>query len=305
MCAMDLPSGLRMRPLTMADAVPVANLVRASEIHDVGEALIDDEDIVGDWQRPSFDLASQSVGIVDDGIGDKGTLIAFAEVFKGRYADATVHPDHRGRGIGTALARWAQDRARADGGTRVGQPVPSGGDAERLFESLGYHECWTSWVLELPGGSVIEPQPLPAGYAIREMRAGDERAAYQLIEDAFNEWPDRQPTTFDDWAAGVVLRPGFEPWQLRLVCNAGDTPVGVSFLIVSGDCGFIDKLAVRADQRGRGLARALLVDSFDVARSRGAQRSELSTDSRTGALGLYLRVGMEVTSVWRHLAIDV
>ena len=183
--------------------------------------------------------------------------------------------------------------------------MPSGGDAERLLESLGYHERWKSWVLELPGGAVIEPLPLPPGYAIRETRAGDERAAYQLIEDAFNDWPDRQPSTFDDWAAGVVLRPGFEPWQLRLVCDAADTPVGASFLILSGDCGYVDTLAVRADQRGRGLARALLVDSFDVARLRGAQRSELSTDSRTGALGLYLRVGMEVTSVWRHLAIDV
>ena len=35
------------------------------------------------------------------------------------------------------------------------------------------------------------------------------------------------------------------------------------------------------------------------------ERSELSTYSRTGALGLYLRVGMEVTSIWRHLAIEV
>ena len=300
MCAMDLPPELQTRPLTIEDAVPVANLMRASEIHDVGEALIDDEDIVGDWQRPSFDLASQSVGVLE-----RGTLVAYAEVFKGRYADATVHPDHRGRGIGSALAGWTQDRARTDGGTLVGQPVPSGGDAERLLEILGHHERWKSWVLELPGGSVIEPQPLTPGYAIREMRAGDERAAYQLIEDAFNEWPDRQPSTFDDWAAGVVLRPGFEPWQLRLVCDGVDTPVGVSFLILSGDCGYVDTLAVRADQRGRGLARALLADSFEVARLRGARRSELSTDSRTGALGLYLRVGMEVTSIWRHLAIEV
>jgi GNAT superfamily N-acetyltransferase len=183
--------------------------------------------------------------------------------------------------------------------------VPSGGDAERLLESLGYHERWMSWVLELPEGSVIEPQHLEPGYAIREIRNGEEQAAYQLIEDAFNEWPDRQPTTFDDWAAACVLRPGFEPWQLRLVSDPADTPVGVSFLIVSGDCGFIDKLAVRADHRGRGLARALLADSFEVSRSRGARRCEVSTDSRTGALGLYHRVGMQITMTWRHLAIDL
>jgi GNAT superfamily N-acetyltransferase len=148
-------------------------------------------------------------------------------VFKSRYADAMVHPDHRGRGIGAALSGWTQDLARAGGGTLVGLSVPSGGDAEHL----------------------------KPGYAIREIRAGDEQAAYQLIEDAFNEWPDRQPKSFDDWAVTSVLRPGFEPWQLRLVCDPAGTPVGVAFLIVSGDCGFVDRLAVRADQRGLGLVK--------------------------------------------------
>jgi mycothiol synthase len=79
MCPMDLPPGLQMRPLTMDDAIPVANLIRASEVHDVGEALIDDEGIVGAWLRPSFDLASQSVGVLD-----RRALIAYGEVFKAR-----------------------------------------------------------------------------------------------------------------------------------------------------------------------------------------------------------------------------
>jgi len=282
----------------MDDALPVAELRRTGEVNDLGEAFIDDEDVLGDWQRPGFDLASQSIGVLDG-----QTLGGCAEVFRSRDAYATVHPDYRGRGIGAALCGWTQDRARAGGGTLVGQTVPSGGDAVHLLERLGYHECWTSWMLELPAGSVIEPRPLEPGYAIREIRAGDERAAYRPIEDAFSERPDRQPTTFDDWAAATVLRSGFEPWQLRLVCDPAGTPVGVSFLIVSGEGGFIDKLAVRADQRGLGLARAMLADSFEVSRSRGARRSELSTDSRTGALGLYQHVGIQVTMTWRHLAI--
>ncbi len=64
-------------------------------------------------------------------------------------------------------------------------------------------------------------------------------------------------------------------------------------------------LAVRRDRRGLGLARALLADAFATARAHGATRSELSTDTRTGALGLYERVGMQVRSTWVHRATDL
>ena len=51
--------------------------------------------------------------------------------------------------------------------------------------------------------------------------------------------------------------------------------------------------------------RALLVDAFERARDHGATVSELSTDSRTGALGLYEHVGMQVTQTWRHWMTDL
>ena len=38
-------------------------------------------------------------------------------------------------------------------------------------------------------------------------------------------------------------------------------------------------------------------------RAHGATASALSTDSRTGALGLYERIGMRVTSTWLHRAV--
>jgi hypothetical protein len=47
----------------------------------------------------------------------------------------------------------------------------------------------------------------------------------------------------------------------------------------------------------------MLVDAFAVARAHGATRSGLSTDSRTGALGLYEKVGMVVASNWVNRAI--
>jgi GNAT superfamily N-acetyltransferase len=102
-----------------------------------------------------------------------------------------------------------------------------------------------------------------------------------------------------------MQRPGFEPWNLRVVVDDAGDVVGAAFVILSEGVGFVEKLAVRQDRRGLGLGRALLADSFALAREHGATRSELSTDSRTGALDLYQRVGMEVTSVWVNRAIDL
>jgi GNAT superfamily N-acetyltransferase len=273
----------------------------ACEQHDVGEALIEEADIVGDWQRPAFDLPTQTVAVLD---GER--LVAYAEVYQARWADAAVDPAYRGRGIGTALSHWTQQVAARDGGSLVGQPVPGDSAGERLFSALGYRALWTSWVLEMPAGRAITPQAFPKGYAIREAAdENDHRAAWTVNEDAFLEWSERERASFEEWSATVVRRPGFEPWQLRLVTDVEREIVGMAFVVVSNGCAYVDRLAVRRDERGRGLARALLVDAFEVGRAHGGERSELSTDSRTGALGLYEKVGMQVTSVWRHWAADV
>ncbi len=302
---MDLPAGLTSRPLTPDDAAAVTAVIAQSELHDVGEVVIELADIVSGWGRPSFDVGDSTLGVFD---GDR--LIAYGEHSGGHRSDAAVLPSHRGRGIGTAVAAWIRDKARSRGAEAVGMPVPAGSDGERLLRALGYQVRWQSWVLALPEGATIPDRPLPQGYSLRTVSGdADVRAAWQVVEDAFLEWSDRERQAFDDWAATVTGRPGFQPWRLRLVVDPTGAVVGVCHVVVSDAeqqaCGFIDKLAVRRDQRGRGLAQALLADAFAAARAHGAQRSELSTDSRTGALSLYERVGMLVTSRWVHLGIEL
>jgi GNAT superfamily N-acetyltransferase len=298
---MPLPDGLRARPLVMSDAAAVTAVFAASELHDTGEVAVELEDIEGDWQRPSFDLASESMGVFE---GE--TLVAAGEVYKGRRADVSVHPDHRGRGIGSWFVAWTEQCARSRGSHLVGQTTPAGSPGEALLRARGYRQGWTSWVLQVPEGSPIEPQQLPDGYLLRDFVPGqDDDTAFSLVEDAFNEWPDRDPSTFGDWAANTIRRPGFEPWQLRLAEDGAGVPVGACFLILASDTGYVDQIAVRRDQRGKGVARALLVDAFQRARERGARKSELATDSRTGALGLYEHVGMKVTQTWRHWMTDL
>lgn len=218
-----------------------------------------------------------------------------------------MHTAYGNRGIGSWLAAWTEDLARREGGSMVGQSRFAGGGGDRLLRGRGYREIWTSWVLEVPADAPIEPQPLPPGYGLRTFVPGqDAEIAYRLIEDAFNEWPDRTPQPYADWRPRIVGRRGFEPWQVRFVTDPDGLPVAVACTILDvANCAHVDQIAVRADQRGRGLARALLVDAFENGRIRGATRSDLSTDSRTGALGLYLRVGMVVTQTWHHLGLDL
>ena len=100
----------------------------------------------------------------------------------------------------------------------------------------------------------------------------------------------------------MTLRPGFEPWNLRLVLDPDGEVVAMAMVQLAETTAFIARLATAKEQRGRGLAQALLVDAFAVGREHGALRSELSTDSRTGALGLYEKVGMVATSTWVNRA---
>ena len=295
---MDLPDGLTSRPLQLADARAVYEVMAAQELHDVGEVVIEEADIVGDWQRPSQDVSATTIGAFD---GDR--LVAYGEVAATWHGDAAVHPDYRGRGIGTAIAHWTQQRARDKGGTVFGMPVPVGSDGDRLLEFLGYFVRWHSWVLQLPEGKEIEAQPLPMGYAIRSaVTEADQRAAHEVIEDAFLEWSERERQSFEDFAARTMLRPGFQPWNLRIVSDAEGAVVGACHVQLAEQCGYVNAIAVRKDRRGLGLARSMLVDAFGLARDHGATRSELSTDSRTGALGLYEKVGMQVIMDWVNRA---
>lgn len=298
--ALDLPAGLTTRPLVPPDAAAVTALMAAEELADVGEVVIEEADIVADWQRPGYDVSAHTVGVCDD-----GRLVAYAEVGPDGRGDAAVHPDHRGRGVGTWLARWTQDKARETGCAVVGMPVPQGSPADRLLESLGHHVRWTSWVLELPEGASVPDRPVPAGYAVRAATEAEWKAAYTVNEDAFLEWSERTRNTFEDWQSQVVRRPGFEPWHLRVVTDPAGEVVAMALLQLHDGQAYVARLATRADQRGRGLAQALLVDAFTTGARHGARRFELSTDSRTGALGLYEKVGMQVTSVWLNRAIDL
>ena len=214
---MDLPAGLSAAPYTAEALDAVFAVAAAQQQHDIGRVDVERADFEADWQRPSFDFATMTMGVYD---GDR--MVAFAELIGAGRGEAGVLPEYRRRGIGTALARWLEGAAREHGYPAIGGPVPQGSDGDRLLEKLGYRVRWTSWVLALPEGTTIPERPLPAGYAIRAATPDDYEAVWNVVEDAFLEWSVRDRESFEDFLAVTVRRPGHEPWMLRVVTD----PVG-------------------------------------------------------------------------------
>jgi mycothiol synthase len=295
-----LPEGLTTRPLSLADAEAVQAAIAAEEVVDLGEPEMTVEDVLADWQRPSYDIAASTVGVFD---GD--LLVAYGDHSDTDVAYTAVLPSYQGRGIGTAIAHWLQARARAAGSPRIGTQVPEGSAADRLMRDLGYEVRWTAWDLELPPEREISARPLPEGFVLRDAEEADREAAWTLVEDCFLEWSERERMSLADFGARVWDRPGFEPWNLRLLVSPGGELVGATHVFLSGDGAYVARIVVRPDHRGRGLAPAMLVDAFARAREHGAVRCYLSTDTRAGARGLYEKVGMEVASTWVNRAITL
>lgn len=292
-----LPAEFRTASLSMDDAGAVAALIGAEEVVALGMAEITTADIVSGWQRPSFDVSTSTIGVYDG-----GQLIGYAEYSGGDRCDVAVDPAHHHRGIGRALAGWVREQARAAGALRVGMQIPEGSAADQFLQRHGYEVQRVAWDLELPAGVRLDEEP-PDGYSLRTATTDDHDAVWELLEDAFGEWSDRAKLTLADFLALTVQRPGFVAEQLRVATTDRGQIVGAAFAVLDDDVGAVDRLAVRPEYRRRGLARALLADTFAVLRSQGATRCTLSTDNRTGALPLYERLGMVITSTWVNRAI--
>ena len=287
----DLPARLTARAATRDDVHVVFDLVAAAEEHLDGVAEIDLDDIEMDFGRVGFDPATDCVIVLE---GD--TPVGWADVHKER-AEADTHPAHHGRGIGTWLLRWTERRATEGGAEKISQTVTdNNAAAAELFRANGYQPSWTAWILAIDFDEPPVRHEPPEGIALRAYDPeADAEAAYRLIDDAFNEWEGRTSLPFDEWTAFVIRHPSFSPELSRLAFD-GDELVGAAlcFDYAEDREGWVQQLATKATHRHRGIARALLYDAFSSFYAKGKRRSGLSTESRTGALTLYERVGMHV-----------
>ncbi|MEU6553899.1 GNAT family N-acetyltransferase [Streptomyces sp. NPDC046915] len=284
-----LPPGYRAGPATADDISAIHRLVSACERELYGRWQTDTGAVAAVLARPG--LAPQLDTLL---IHDQAGQLA-ARAWVDRRSEVDVHPRHRGRGLGTVLLDWAEARARQAGSEQIVQTVPDDDtDAVALLRSRGYSPMVTEWLLEfaMPDEPAV-PEP-PAGITVRPFLSGDEHAAHQLVEDAFDEWQQRRKS-YQEWAQHTVERPTFAPAMSALAFN-GTQLVGAALsldLPETGE-GYIEEVAVHRDHRNRGIARLLLRHVFRAFHRQGRRTCTLATHSDTGALALYQRVGMTV-----------
>lgn len=298
---MTLPDGVKVRPHGMQDVHASFRLFALSELHDLGEVEVEEEDVASEFRKPSFDASRDTIGVWSG-----SALVADAYLLRRTRADVAVDPAWRGRGIGTWLREWTEGRAREIGANQIGQMIADArADAVRLLTNAGYTPRSRAWILRIDHTEepvLFEP---PEGIAIRPFQpTRDDHAAYRVIEEAFSELSNRHPQSFQDWAETTIRRADFDPERFLLAAEGGDVigaALGFSF---EGE-GWIEQLAVRRSHRGRGIARALLHRSFRQAWDRGERTSGLSTNSDTGALTLYEKVGMHVRRSYTNYALDL
>jgi mycothiol synthase len=113
----DASTGYEARPPRPDELDEISTLVTLCELADLGEKMITREDIRSLWAQPNFELARDAVVILD-----QRRIVARADTFRTRV-EMSIHPEVRGRGIGTWLLRWSEDRGRAKGDGKVRQTL--------------------------------------------------------------------------------------------------------------------------------------------------------------------------------------
>ena len=292
-------AGFALRALSLDDAEAVVGLIAARNRADFGETDYFDfaaEDMRELWRLDEAKLATDAWVAVTGAevvgyahLDEAGDLANLAD-------ESCVDPEHRGRGIGTALLDRAEARAREAGLARFQVHVVND-DGRLLVESRGHRLVRYFWRMETRlDGVPAEPQ-LPDGYAVRSYRPGaDDVALHALIQDAFAAHWEFRPEPLDDWLRGRTSRGDFHPalWQ---VAEAGGEPAGAALCFGDRELGWVLELGVLPRHRGRGLGVALLRSGFRALAARGHTRVGLEVDAEneTGATRLYERAGMRVT----------
>jgi mycothiol synthase len=303
-----------MRPATLADFDAVLSVAQSADLADWGAIDYTAEFLRSEWALPGLNLRTDTWLVERD--GDAAAYAWLLARHDHRELDGwgVVHPDHRGRGLGSFLLDLVEARAAEHAGaTAKGAAVRWGvigpdEDAHRLLEARGFDQVRQTWRMDIRLDPELATEPAvatpPAGVLIRPFdRVGDAAAAHATLEAAFAThfgWASR---SLQEWTAHRLESADFDPslWFVAVDGSRGeeqpaepDPVIGLVSGMVAGEEGFVATLGVHPSAQGRGIGTALMRTAFRAFARRGLLDVSLEVDSEneTGAVAVYERVGM-------------
>jgi mycothiol synthase len=299
-----LDPSLSLRPARWTDVDAVAQLVLDVCTHDGDPTVaVTSEELAREWKNPGFVL-EKDAWVVET---DDGQIVGYEE-FINRHAHASltgdgyVHPDFMGRGIGTAMLRALETRAREE--LKLAEPelrvfIRNGmaaGDKVscEMHKNEGYKPVRFSWRMEITLDSAPPMPNFPEGIELRPFSMEQDRAVYEAHEEAFSDHWGHTRGTYEEWAHRFSER---DP-SLWFIAWDGGQIAGYSLCRYRMGIGWVGTLGVRRAWRKRGLGEALLLHSFVELYKRGKNVIGLGVDAAnpTGATRLYQKAGMHVAS---------
>ena len=290
---------LAARPATRADLDAVTGLYCAYDAAVRGFVDTEPSDVLRDWDEPGFDLATGTLVLEVD-----GRVVAYA-VRSGRDADSVVDLSLRDAGLEDRLLAWLEAFAAPLEHYAPDADPPLGA----LFARRGWSAQRRFWRMRRELDGPVPAPVWPAGVEVHDLRRpDDERPVHALVQTAFSEIGGEHERPFEQWAAYLLDSDRFDP-SLCLVATVDGQVVGTALGQETAEHGFVRQLAVDRAHRGRGLALALLHESFRRHRDRGQPATVLGVDAGnpTGALALYEKAGMRVVEQftrWEWLTAD-
>lgn len=209
-----------------------------------------------------------------------------------------VHPDHRQRGVGTALVRWALQRAQEY--SSDGIPLVfyisvrhSVQGLEQLVNSLQMRPATYFHVLQYGCLPELPPEPKElVGISIRTYAGpADIRQLLQAHNLIFGQ------SITERELSHAAARPGFDP-TLWLLAVAESSLIGFCTCVEDEDEAEVEYLGVLPAYRHLGLGAALLARSVRTLAQHGYHNIHLAVNVQNErALSLYHRAGFQP---WRH-----
>jgi len=249
----------------------------------------------------------------------KGDMVAFNRIWWEEEPDGAIwyihsgfmRPEWRGNGIGKAMLRHVEKRAREMHAGRGHTPASLNTDTfERqnglrgLLKDEGYKPVRYGYHMERPDLENIPDYPLPDGLEVRAVQPEHYPAIWDAEIEAFRDhWGFTEPEEgdYETWLGHPLFQPQF--WQ---VAWEGDKVAGMVRNFINADynersgrkLGYTEDISVRRPWRRRGLARALIARSMQMHKDLGMKQVALSVDTENpnGALQLYESMGYKVTS---------